>query len=92
MTGKELDAVEMRWGKHFIALKYILESWYDAPDLVKEVKRLTKERDAAVADLREAITTVCDDECKFCKYGNSTECAVCSTVVEDKWEWRGVRE
>ena len=60
--------------------------------LVAEVKRLTKERDTAVADLREAIATVCDDECKFCKHGNSTECAICNTDAENRWEWRGVKE
>jgi len=60
--------------------------------LLADNKRLTRERDAAIADLREAIAIVCDDECKFCKHDNFPECVICRAGIEDKWEWRGVRE
>jgi len=65
---------------------------HDVSLLIAENKRLTIERNAAVADLREAITVVCDDECRFCKHSNSSECALCNAEAENKWEWRGARE
>ena len=65
---------------------------HDVSMLVAEAKRLQSERDATVADLRNAIATVCDDECKFCKHDNSPECVTCNIDVLNRWEWRGVRE
>jgi len=64
----------------------------DVSVLLAYVKRLTLERDATVGDLREAITSACDDECRFCRHINSPECAACNTDAENRWEWRGVKE
>ena len=72
--------------------KHISQDRRDIAALITEVEHLTRKCDAAIADLREAISTVCDDECRFCKHGNSTECAICNIDVGSKWEWRRVRE
>ena len=105
MTRENLGSIKARFGatgKSFWPMGKILEHCdeaqaaflsyvrMDVPALIAKVERLIIERDAAVADLREAIAIVCDDACKFCK--NSLECAICCTGVEDKWEWRGVQE
>ena len=65
---------------------------HDVSLLIAEVERLTLERDAAVADLREAIAASCDDECRFCKHANSPKCVACNADAENKCEWRGERE
>lgn len=53
-------------------------------------EKLTAERDAAVADLRE-ITEFFSD-CTTCKYANSHNevCNFCGINEKSKWEWRGL--
>ena len=47
----------------------------------------TKERDAAVADLKDS-----DSLCQFCKHvGDKERCKHC-TPTEDRWEWRGLED
>lgn len=65
----------------------LLESAADA------IEQLVKERDAAVADLKEGSF------CMTCKHLVSTQekklCRHCSSLTgggEDNWEWRGVQE
>jgi len=86
MTHGKLNAIKRDWQR------IILRAIDDFSALVAAVERLTLERDAAVADLREAIAASCDDECRFCRHANSPECAACNAAAENKWEWRGARE
>lgn len=65
----------------------------DAADAIEQLARdidvLTKERDAAVADLKDAILGDAW-ECFACKYINKAECS--ALLSGECWEWRGVRE
>ena len=67
------------------------------------IEGLIKERDALLADLRDAEVASCD--CLHCKHYKtldddcSTECDTCEIdcrckvcIDNNKWEWRGVRE
>lgn len=56
-------------------------------ELVTKCHGLEKERDAAVADLKDS-----DLICQFCKHvGDKERCKHC-TPTEDRWEWSGVQE
>lgn len=72
----------------------------DLTALLSEVKRLRRERDAAVEDI------MCRDHCDVCKYSRDGvedcdkvdfDCAICQSTKckcrtcrnEDKWDWRG---
>lgn len=55
-------------------------------ELRRENEKLRKERDAAVADLKDAAVF----PCRFCKKEHTEDCD-CYTA-HDKWEWRGVQE
>ena len=66
-------------------------------DLIAEVKRLTRERDAACADLQNIARQ--EKICSTCKYFNFSSkknpCAQCIKNIENgriKWQWRGVQE
>ncbi|MDR0512067.1 MAG: hypothetical protein LBG93_03055 [Treponema sp.] len=69
----------------------------DIRDLIAEVERLTRERDAAVADLKNI--NIQETFCSTCKYFNfsakENPCAQCLKNIENgriKWQWRGVQE
>lgn len=58
-------------------------------EIADALEQLVRERDAAVADLKELA------DCDYCKYGKGDDCEdtlhdYC-TVGED-WEWRGVQD
>lgn len=58
-------------------------------DLADAIEQLVRERNAALADLKELA------DCDYCKYGKGNDCEdtlhdYC-TVGED-WEWRGVQD
>lgn len=61
----------------------------DRDDAADAIEQLVRERDAAVADLKEATL---DDawECFACKHIHKAECS--AYISGECWEWRGVRE
>jgi len=69
--------------------EFIAHSRQDVPALIAEVKRLERERDAAIADLREA------DNCDYCRHSSLSNtdhpCTNCFGGDCDFWEWRGVQ-
>ena len=86
MIHEELESIEARlndadyWGSVI----------HHVPALIAEVKRLTRERDAAVADMRRISVNNGEDrwyKCNFCTSSCSEELAYC-----EHWQWRGVRE
>ena len=64
--------------------------------LKEKLAKAEKERDAAIADLREYCYPVCD----YCKYNddehlNNGYCKACSVqgkTTRFGWEWRGIQE
>ena len=79
--------------------RYTIELYGRAKTAEAEVNRLTKERDAAVGDLRVYgnchVCVNCNKDiyplkgyCKFggCRGGGN------GVVQEDKWEWRGLED
>lgn len=58
--------------------------------LREELERVTKEREAAIADLRErSIESYA--ECMYCKHiGEKGVCFDCTNGIN--WEWRGIQE
>jgi len=104
MTREELGAIERYWHKNWIKNPpgdILLRATDDFPALIAEIKRLkaeeerlTRERDAAVKDMKEAcvLTHV---PCAYCQHRYlpwEEERRVCSG--EDGfpcWEWRGVQ-
>lgn len=66
----------------------------DAADAIEQLARdnnvLTKERDAAVADLEHLMHTYAGSVCFYCKHYNDRHCDDC--VLGDKWQWRGAQE
>jgi len=74
--------------------EFIAHARQDVPALIAEVKhqnaeieRLTRERDAAVADLRRSSKA--HEDCHACAHvgGNTARC----DFGEDCWEWRGAQ-
>jgi len=74
--------------------EFIAHARADVPALIAEVKRmnaeverLTRERDAAVADLRRVSKA--HEDCHACAHigGNTARC----DFGEDCWEWRGAQ-
>lgn len=63
--------------------EFIADARQDITALLAEVKRLKKERHAAVAEL---------GKCDFCKFRSTEICRECDDRHGIKWEWRGVRE
>lgn len=71
----------------------------DAADVIEQ---LVRERDAAVADLREAVMNPHIGRCEFCKYRDfksprcgNTKCrhgVLFSKAPDWDWQWRGVKE
>jgi len=62
--------------------------------LTAYVKRLTLERNAAIADLREAAV-MARIPCAYCRYKGASpeeENRVCSAEGFHCWEWHGARE
>jgi len=71
---------------------FIAHSRSDIPFLISELDRVTKERDAAVLDAREAGCGVCKHY-KCDAHGRtipSEPCQRCDAVDWDSWEWRGI--
>jgi len=74
--------------------EFIAHARADVPALIAEVKHLTRERDAAVADLQiSAKCQTCkdynpDDGCCYLDYGRGAGEAC---EHHDNWQWRGVR-
>ena len=59
---------------------------FDAIDLAIQA---IKERDAAIADLKEV--SVLKRTCRYCKHKDSgSPCFDCEYNTFDKWEWRGI--
>ena len=91
MTREDLDAIRERSKKAVLhsSLVNVWESWPDVPVLIAEVDRLTRERDVAIADLRDC------KNCRHCKKFRTDH--LCPSVVPNPearkcWEWRGVQE
>ena len=86
MTDNENDVVE--------GLRLAGDSLFNnAADLIEslsaDLERVTKERDAAVEDLKEF------NSCYHCIYYKTAECNdKCYFIIGNKpdWQWRGVKE
>lgn len=85
-AGQAADAME-----HLINEYKYLGEFNDA--ICKEYRNVKKERDAALADLKE------ESYCMTCKHLTSAKeekpCSHCSSLIgggENNWEWRGVQE
>lgn len=88
------------------ALALIQQLEEQVRDFTKKMEQLKRERDALLADLKEADLAECD-HCAYCKNADSTDCdaADCDCVFcenenckckdcrnNPNWEWRGVQE
>lgn len=63
--------------------------------IAETIGKLVKERDAAIADIREALNRT--EECLLCRWFDGTHgCRKsdksCEKSKTDEWEWRGVQE
>jgi len=84
MTKERFDGIKARSKESLVEMFPFL---LDMRDLVAEVERLTRERDAAIADL-DAYKV---DKCSACRFNvdnpDALGCTFCSG-----WQWRGVKE
>jgi hypothetical protein len=57
-------------------------------DLIDEIERLARERDAAVADIKakEYLCDVCAN------YVPQEYCHMCKSDLHEGWQWRGLQE
>ena len=79
----------------FDAAKTIEHLVKERDQLHDQINRLVKERDAAIADIREALNRT--EECLLCRWFDGTHgCRKsdksCEKSKTDEWEWRGVQE
>ena len=100
MTHDELETIELRFAYRYVNTNnykvFIDTAEIDICDLIAEVKRLTRERDAAEQDFQNYITGNFTRTCQLCtkiktcdyfsRYGNSSY----MTCID--WQWRGVQE
>lgn len=82
---EEAEAVQaIEWEIPVCTDNHIREAADVIEHLSAEVERLIKERDAAVKDLHESETYLCD----YCKHqGDEKHCE-----RGCRWEWRGLQE
>jgi len=75
---------------------FIAQAKQDIPALIAEVKRLTRERDAAVADLNYFAGNFCDSCIHFhTPIEDAEPCHKCTVLTHSDtsyWQWRGVQE
>jgi len=95
MTHDELETIELRFAYRYVNTNnykvFIDTAEIDIGDLIAEVKRLTRERDAAVADMVELSDLRVP--CTLCKNGN--DCDITLTDLDyftGCFKWRGVQE
>ena len=105
MTHEELEAIEGRRDALENAMgcnpyEYAVltsNTAGDIPALIAEVKRLTRERDVAVSDLKFFAGGFCSS-CKHFRLSKECEpCNKCSKTRDaenatNNWQWRGVQE
>lgn len=60
----------------------------DIDRAIDAIEQLVKERDAAIADLKESA------DCQFCKFYDAEEvdCIAKNCRCGEEWEWRGVQK
>jgi len=87
MTHEELEKLLIKTGCY----DYI--SSHHVEKLIAEVKRLTRERDALLKDIKSAIAHSVG-RCSLCKFKETKEyhdpCDAC--LANGYWQWRGVQE
>ena len=89
---------------HADALEYIQQLEHQIVELTEKVEQLEKERNALLADLRDADMLECahcahyipvgaqckgEGDCLECDYKN---CACNGCYVNSNWKWRGAQE
>lgn len=87
---KDIDAFEVVYLNDYEAVAKDYKEQRDLllqenAELVGKVEQLTKERDAAVGDLRNEANCY-GDLCYFCTKNGKGLCEKC------RWEWRGIDE
>jgi len=104
MTLEKLEAIEARYdavleymGDNYGKSVLVYSSQEDVEDLIAEVKRLKRERDAAVADMSKLALT--GNECDMCKHNRHNpdeSCLKCCRATSLShvfyWKWRGMQE
>ena len=77
---------------------FIAQARQDVSALIAEVKRLKRERDAAVCDMDNVVVEAVDNSrgvksgCIVCKHSHYLNCTACLNGGSDCFEWRGVQE
>jgi hypothetical protein len=78
--------------------EFIAHSRQDIPDLLDEIERLTRERDAAVTELK-----IASGSCKYCAHHVPSKMPMgvgdCRSIPKptyglgcENWQWRGMEE
>jgi hypothetical protein len=102
MTKERFDGIKARSKESLVEMFPFL---LDMRDLVAEVERLTRERDAMAEDFTVVMRGLTrleqgsdyvrleKEPCKTCAYGpTSKDCYGCGRIDYRCWEWRGVKE
>jgi len=98
MTDNEVKEIEARQFDSMASTEgyklWLATAFEDIANLIADVRRVTRERDAAVADLKKA-TSAGLSPCSFCKTIDKNICLKCDPSHKgnfNKWQWRGVQE
>ena len=93
MTSEELEAIEARLTMEVIHRLPTAVLYNEIHGLIAEVKRLTRERDALLKDMKNAVSHMVS-ACYLCKFKETKEsydpCNAC--LANGYWQWRGVQE
>lgn len=93
----EMDSDLSAWGDVASSPGAVEDMARENTELLQKIEQLEKERNAAVADLKEACAGCSNDTlcCNYCKYQeDDLQCHHdCKMYTKEwDWQWRGVKE